>query len=76
MFKYRLLSGWPVCNLSKVSNVQRCGRKSETFCRAFGMISTGQKQPESMHVGTAIKDCSELKALRLFDSDTIIKNNF
>src|SRR5699024_4305256 len=45
----------PCCNACSVSRVHRCGRNSDTFCNMFGMISTGQKPPDSMIVGKIIK---------------------
>src|SRR4051812_31674361 len=56
-FNAKLLSECPFCSSEIVSSSHLCGRKSAIFWAAFGIISTGQKQPDNKQVGVMIRVC-------------------
>src|SRR5699024_11180552 len=62
---------YPSFNLSNVSNVHRCGRNSDIFCKKSGMISTGQNPPDTIIVGKMTKLDSPLAALLVFEYATM-----
>src|SRR4051794_27376570 len=74
-FNAKLLSVCPFCSSVIVSSSHLCGRKSAIFWAAFGIISTGQKQPDNRQVGVMIRFWRALAEFELVAKAVMTNDN-